>query len=257
MFWALPNLDVIVIRRIKNSSVARYLCQYKKQLMITDATLDFLRDLKGNNERTWFTEHKNEYQQAYGEMLDTVVQLLVATSVFDQGIAVSGLDPKSCIMRINRDIRFSKDKSPYKTNFFAFINRGGRKSQWGGYYLHLEPGATFAGGGIYMPEPVVLEETRREIDAHFSEWQSIVAEKEFSLHFLEGVLPSGKLVRPPKGYESTNPAVEYLKFKGYYTQRFFTDNEVTDPGFVAEITKTFRAVQPLVHFLNRALSGTT
>ena len=115
--------------------------------MITDATLAFLRDLKGNNERTWFTEHKNEYQQAYGEMLDTVVQLLVATSVFDQGIAVSGLDPKSCIMRINRDIRFSKDKSPYKTNFFAFINRGGRKSQWGGYYLHLEPGATFAGGG--------------------------------------------------------------------------------------------------------------
>ena len=189
--------------------------------MITDATLAFLQELKANNDRTWFAGHKSEYQQAYGDMIETVVQLLVAIAAFDGDIAASPLDPKSCIMRINRDIRFSKDKSPYKTNFFAFINRGGRKSPWGGYYLHLEPGATFAGGGIYMPEPSVLEQTRREIDTHFGEWQSIVADKEFTNHFPEGVLPSGKLARPPKGYESTNPAVEYLKFKGYYTQRFF------------------------------------
>ena len=222
--------------------------------MITDATLVFLQELKANNDRVWFTEHKSEYQHAYGEMLDTVVQLLVAISGFDRQIAMSGLDPKSRIMRINRDIRFSKDKSPYKTNFFAFINKGGRKSPWGGYYLHLEPGKTFAGGGIYMPEAAVLELTRREIDTHFAEWQTIIAnDKEFSLHFPEGVLPSGKLVRPPKGYESTNPAIEYLKFKGYYTQRFFADDEVTDPGFVAEVARSFQAVNPLVQFLNRAL----
>ena len=221
--------------------------------MITDATLTFLRELEGNNERAWFTEHKSEYQHAYGEMLDTVVQLLVAISGFDREIALSGLDPKSCIMRINRDIRFSKDKSPYKTNFFAFISKGGRKGPFGGYYVHIEPGATFAGGGIYMPEPAVLEQTRREIASNFGEWQSIIAQKEFCSQFPEGVLPSGKLVRPPKGYDATNPAVEYLKFKGYYTQRFFTDNEVTDPGFVAELANTFRAVQPLVEFLNGAL----
>ncbi len=222
--------------------------------MITDTTLAFLRELKGNNERIWFTEHKSEYQQAYGEMLDTVLQLLVAISAFDQGIALSGLDPKSCMMRINRDIRFSKDKSPYKTNFFAFISKGGRKGPFGGYYLHIEPGATFAGGGIYMPEAAVLEEIRREIDAHFAEWQSIIAQKEFSSHFPEGILPSGKLIRPPKGYDSTNPAIEYLKFKGYYTQRFFTDDEVSNPGFVAELAKTFGVVSPLVLFLNGALS---
>ena len=230
------------------------LCQLKQQHMITDTTLAFLRELKDNNQKIWFTEHKNAYQQAYGEMLETVIQLLVAISEFDQDIALSGLDPKSCIMRINRDIRFSKDKSPYKSNFFSFINKGGRKSPWGGYYLHLEPGGTFAGGGIYMPEPAVLEHTRRNIDAHFEQWQSIIAEKEFTLNFPEGVLPSGKLVRPPKGYESTNPAIEYLKFKGYYTQQFFTDDEVTDPGFVAQLAEAFRAVQPLVCFLNRALS---
>ena len=222
--------------------------------MITDATLAFLRELKVHNERAWFTEHKGAYQQAYSEMLNTVVQLLVAISGFDPGIAAAGLDPKSCIMRINRDIRFSKDKSPYKSNFFAFINRGGRKSQWGGYYLHLEPGGTFAGGGIYMPEPAVLDQTRREIAANFGEWQSIIAQKEFCSQFSEGVLPSGKLVRPPKGYEHTNPAIEYLKFKGYYTQRFFSDEEVTERGFVAELANTFRAVHPLVEFLNGALS---
>ncbi len=221
--------------------------------MITDTTLAFLRDLKGNNDRLWFGEHKPEYQLAYGEMLETVVQLLAGISGFDGDIATSHLDPKSCIMRINRDIRFSKEKSPYKTNFFAFINKGGRKSPRGGYYLHIEPGGSFAGGGIYMPEAAVLEQTRREINANFSEWLTILADKMFTLQFPEGVLPSGKLVRPPKGYESTNPAVEYLKFKGYYTQRFFADHEVTDPGFMAEVAKSFRAVNPLVKFLNRAL----
>ncbi len=221
--------------------------------MITDATLVFLRDLKANNDRLWFGEHKAEYQQAYSDMLETVIQLLAGISAFDKDIATSPLDPKSCIMRINRDIRFSREKSPYKTNFFAFMNKGGRKSPWGGYYLHLEPGGSFAGGGIYMPEAAVLEQTRREIDAHFGEWQAILADKVFSAHFPEGVLPSGKLVRPPKGYESANPAVEYLKFKGYYTQRFFADHEVTEPGFVTEVANVFRTVSPLVHFLNRAL----
>ena len=240
---------------MENSTALLYRCQLKQQHMITDTTLAFLRELKNNNERIWFTEHKSAYQQAYGEMLDTVIQLLVAISQFDRNIALSGLDPKSCIMRINRDIRFSKDKSPYKSNFFSFINKDGRKSPWGGYYLHLKPGGTFAGGGIYMPEPAVLEHTRGRIDTHFAQWQSIIAEKKFTLHFPEGVLPSGKLVRPPKGYESTNPAIEYLKFKGYYTQRFFTDNEVTDPAFISKVVQTFRAVQPLIEFLNRALSG--
>ena len=91
--------------------------------MISKATLSFLRNLKVNNDRNWFGEHKPEYQQAYGDMLETVVHLLVAVSEFDNDIATSPLDPKSCIMRINRDIRFSKEKSPYKTNFFAFITK--------------------------------------------------------------------------------------------------------------------------------------
>jgi uncharacterized protein (TIGR02453 family) len=221
--------------------------------MITTSTLDFLRELKLNNDRGWFEEHKKEYQHAYGEFFDTVVQLILAIGRFDPDIAESHLDPKSCIMRINRDIRFSKDKSPYKTNFFAFINKGGRKSPFGGYYFHLEPGATFIGGGIYMPEPVVLDKLRRQIDLHFNEWNAIVSMQEFTSLFPKGVEPSGKLKRPPKGYEITNPAVEYLKFKGYYTQRFLGDKEVTDPAFVPRLADTFLAAKPMIDFLNSAL----
>ncbi|NHQ60275.1 DUF2461 domain-containing protein [Chlorobium sp. BLA1] len=221
--------------------------------MITTETLDFLRELKLNNDRGWFEIHKKEYQHAYGEFLDTVVKLILAIGEFDKDVAGSHLDPKSCIMRINRDVRFSKDKSPYKTNFFAFINRGGRKSPYGGYYFHIEPGESFIGGGIYMPEPAVLDQLRGEIDRHFSEWHSIISKKEFISRFPKGVEPSGSLKRPPKGYEVTNPAMEYLKFKGYYTQQFLSDREVTDSALISRISDTFLSSKPMIDFLNRAL----
>ena len=221
------------------------------QLMITNNTLEFLSNLKTNNTKSWFDEHKKEYQHAHSDFLDTVVQLLVEIAAFDSDIAASHLDPKSCVMRINRDMRFSKDKTPYKTNLFAYINKGGRKSPYAGYYLHIEPGASFIGGGVYMPETATLEQIRQEIDNSFSEWQSIVQNKELLHFFPESVNASGKLVRPPKGYDSTNPAIEYLKFKDYYTQRFLSNHEVTDSAFIASLAKTFKSLNPLINFLNR------
>ncbi len=221
--------------------------------MITSTTLAFLGELKEHNDREWFTGHKHEYQHAYGDVLDTVVHLLIRIGAFDSDIAASALDPKSCIMRINRDVRFSKDKSPYKTNIFAFINKGGRKSPFGGYYLHLEPGASFIGGGIYMPEPAVLELLRGEISDNFREWTRIVNDKAMAASFPGGVQPSGKLKSPPKGFEISNPAIEYLKFKGYYTQRFLDDKEVTSPALVSNLEGMFASVKPMIDFLNRPL----
>ena len=221
--------------------------------MITESTLQFLSNLKANNTKAWFDEHKKEYQKAQGDVLDTVVKLLAHLSTFDEDIASSYLEPKACVMRINRDIRFSKDKTPYKTNFFAFISKGDRKSPYAGYYLHVEPGASFVGGGIYMPEPAILDSVRREIDGSFKEWQSIVNAKELLHSFPESVQPSGKLVRPPKGYDPDSPAIDYIKFKGYYTQRFIDNNELTDPGLAASLAVKFRSVKPLIDFINRAL----
>ncbi|NTW51630.1 MAG: DUF2461 domain-containing protein [Chlorobiaceae bacterium] len=222
--------------------------------MVTESTLDFLKGLKANNTREWFEAHRPDYQAAHNDFFDTVVQFVQSVSGFDPAVAEARLDPKSCIMRIYRDIRFSKDKTPYKTGFFAYVSEGGRKGPLAGYYLHLEPGASFTGGGLYMPEPPALEKSRRAIDSRYSEWLSIVTNPALLKEFPEGVQPSGTTKRPPKGYDDSNPAIGYLKFKGYYTQRFLCDNEVMASDFIDTLSNSCRAALPMVDFLNDALS---
>lgn len=221
--------------------------------MISDNTLEFLRDLKSNNSRDWFQADRARYDAAYGDFFDTVVRFVNEISSFDPDIAEARPDPKACIMRIYRDIRFSKDKTPYKTGFFANVCKGGRKAPFAGYYLHLEPGSSFTGGGLYMPEPKVLELTRMAIDARYSEWHSIVTDSALLGKFPDGVKPSGVTKRPPKGYDASNPAIGYLKFKGYFTQRIYNDTEVTAPDFAEIVAGSCRVVMPMVEFLNRAI----
>jgi uncharacterized protein (TIGR02453 family) len=221
--------------------------------MITQNTLDFLAALKANNNREWFLAHKGEYDAASGDFFDTVVRMVSAISSFDADLAATRPDPKSCIMRIYRDVRFSKDKTPYKTGLFAYVSAGGRKGPLAGYYLHLEPGASFAGGGLYMPEAPVLAKTRQAIDARFDEWSAIVTEPELLACFPGGVVPSGETKRPPKGYDDANPAIRYLRYKGYYTQRLFSDAELMESGFDERLGSCCRAVMPMVAFLNDAI----
>lgn len=223
--------------------------------MITRSTLDFLASLKTHNNREWFEAHRALYQQAAGDFFDTVAKFIQSIASFDSAIAELMPDPKSCIMRIYRDVRFSKDKTPYKTGLFAYVSAGGRKGPLAGYYLHLEPGASFAGGGLYMPEAPVLARTRAAIDSRVDEWNAIVTAPDLLASFPEGVLPSGATKRPPKGYDESNPALHYLRYKGYYTQRFFSDEEVTDDGFVEQLGICCRAVMPMVAFLNDAIES--
>jgi len=221
--------------------------------MITQNTLDFLSALKANNNREWFLANKKSYEAAFGDFFGTVATLLQLIARFDPAIAELRPDPKSCIMRIYRDVRFSKDKTPYKTGFFAYVSKGGRKGPLAGYYLHLEPGASFAGGGLYMPEAPVLAKTRQAIDTRFEDWNSVVTDPELLACFPGGVVASGATKRPPKGYDDANPAIHYLKFKGYYTQRFFSAAELMQPGFDQLLGACFRAVMPMVEFLNDAI----
>ena len=221
--------------------------------MITPKTLAFLGSLKENNSREWFQMHRAEYDAARADFFDTVVRFVDAVAGFDEAVASARPDPKSCIMRIYRDTRFSKDKTPYKTGFFAFVGKGGLKAGNAGYYLHIEPGASFVGGGLYMPEPPILEKTRQAIDALLPEWLSIAAGPELIAEFPEGVLASGETKRPPKGYEGSNPAVKWLRYKGYYTQRFFGDEELVAADFPERLGLTCKAVLPMVRFLNDAI----
>jgi uncharacterized protein (TIGR02453 family) len=221
--------------------------------MITQQTLLFLSQLGKNNNKPWFDKHKSEYQYARQNFLDVTSQLITKLAAMDIDIRFSDLQANKCMMRINRDIRFSKDKTPYKTNFFAFINREGKKSPFAGYYISVKPGASFIGGGIYMPESQVLQKIRRAIDGQFDTWQEITLNNDLLTHFPEGIKPSGQLIKPPRGYDATNPAIEYLKYKGYYTQRFISDEQLQQVNFLNEIVTSYQKLLHLINFINAAI----
>ncbi|NOT92379.1 DUF2461 domain-containing protein [Ferruginibacter sp.] len=217
--------------------------------MLQPSTLKFLKDLKKNNNRPWFEEHRKQYENAKEDFLSLTEKLIAGIAVFDPPIAV--LKAKECTFRINRDVRFSKDKSPYKNNIAGYFNRKGKKGNGAGYYLHIEPGQSFAAGGLWMPEPADLAKIRQEIDYSFDEWKKITGNASFKKTFTEGV-KGDALVRPPKGYEETNPAIVYLKMKSFIVSKPFTDAEVQSKSFVKDVANTFKTMKPIIDFLNAA-----
>ena len=158
------------------------------------------------------------------------------------------------MFRINRDVRFSKDKSPYKSNFGASINKGGRKAMnIAGYYFHLEPGQLFVGGGLYQPMPPELNKVRQEVDYCFDELKKIISAKKFKTVYKD--LDKSKeftLSRVPKGYENDNPAAEYLKLKSFIAFTTLTDKDVTSKTLLKKTVDSFETLFPLIIFLNRA-----
>jgi len=219
--------------------------------MLQSSTINFLRNLQKNNNRPWFEEHRTAYDEARADFFNLVEELIKRIAQFDAHIG--RLAVKDCVFRINRDVRFSKDKRPYKNNMACYINREGKKGNGAGYYLHIEPGQSFAAGGIWMPEPAVLAGIRQEIDYNFVEWEKIINHKDFKKTFTKGVNSEEVLVRPPKGYDEDNPAINYLKMKSFTVSRSFTDKNVQDKDFVKEVTDTFKTMKPFIDFLNTAL----
>ncbi len=222
--------------------------------MLHPNTFEFLTGLKNNNNKPWFEANRPAYEAAKKDTVRFIDTLIAGLAQVDAPVAEAGLQGKNCLMRLFRDVRFSADKSPYKTIFFAFLNPGGRKSNQAGYYLHLEPGGSFAGGGAYLPEAEDLARFRQEIDFNWAEWQALVANPAFAAHFPGGVQAPETLSRPPKGYTADNPALTYLKMKGFFTQQFLSDADLLAPDGAERVLESFRATQPLVHFLNRALA---
>ncbi len=219
--------------------------------MLQSTTLKFLKDLKKNNTRPWFDEHRLRYETARADFLSMVEKLIPAIAKFDAPIG--HLAVKETVFRINRDVRFSKDKSPYKNNMACYFNRGGKNGPGAGYYLHIEPDKSFAAGGIWVPEPAVLAGIRQEIDYNFFDWKKIIESKKFKKYFPEGMSSNDTLVRPPKGYDENNPAIEFLKMKSFIVRRSFADADLQEKDFVNEVAKTFLTMKPLIDFLNTAL----
>lgn len=220
--------------------------------MLQSSTLKFLRDLKKNNNKPWFDAHRKQYEQARNDFENFIQSVLEKYGKNDSDL--KELVAKKCIFRINRDVRFSKDKSPYKTNFGASMDKGGRKSGLAGYYFHLEPGKSFLGGGIWMPQPDALRKVRQEIDYSFDEFRKIITAKRFKavygdLYTGEGV----QLSKVPQGFEKDNPAAEYLKFKSWLVLTDVNDSLLTSNELVNKTVDAFRVMHPFVKFLNRPL----
>lgn len=220
------------------------------KIMIQPSTIQFLKSLHKNNNREWFLKNKSIYDAAKDNYLDFVEEVLLGIRKFDP--TLNELMPKQCVFRINRDVRFSKNKEPYKNNFGASFSKGAKKINAAGYYFHLEPGASFMGGGLWMPEAPDLQKIRQEIDYSFKEFNRILNNTKFKNTF--GTLTSeAKLSRPPKGYDIDNPAIEFLKLKSFTAIVPIADKDVLDVNIVKQSLNVFKTLSPLVQFLNRAI----
>ena len=219
--------------------------------MLEASTLKFLEQLKKNNNKNWFEKHRPVFEASKENFSSVVEAIIASVAKFDEPIGL--LKPKDCTFRINRDVRFSKDKTPYKRSMSAYFSKGGKKAMVAGYYFHMEPGQNFAAGGFYTPMPPELAKIRQEIDYNFDEWQKIIHHKTFRKQFPEGVYSSGTLVRAPKGYEEDTPAIAFLKMKDFIVKHPFSDAEVLGKTIVKDIAGVFEAMKPMIDFLNRAV----
>ena len=217
---------------------------------ITYATLQFLKTLEKNNNRDWFNEHKDLYLKAKEEVELFIENLIQEVAEFDEEILK--IDPKKAVFRIYRDIRFSKNKTPYKKHFGASLGmKKGKKTS--GYYLHIEPGKSFLAGGIYQPEPSDLKEIRKEISASGQEFLAILENEAFRNNF-RGLSVEQKLQRVPAGFEKDHPMAEYLKLKSFTVSHPISDEQLLTKEAAKNFAKIFHSIKPLNDFLDLPFS---
>lgn len=220
--------------------------------MLRASTLAYIKNLSENNNKIWFEENRSPYTIARGDFEILVKNILQKFGEVDTDIAP--LEAKNCIFRQYRDIRFSKDKTPYKQHMGASFDKGGKNSGFAGYYLHIEPGnKSMVGGGIWMPEAAALKKIRQEIDYSFDEFYKIISEPKFKRTFGELEQGEFKLSREPKGYEKDNPAIEFLKLKSLVAVHPLTDENLVSKDFQQTVLNAFTALKPLINFINRSL----
>lgn len=221
--------------------------------MITKDTLLFLDDLKANNHKEWFQGNQKRYDLYKKNYKEVVEAAIAELGKGDENIA--HLEFKNASFRINRDIRFSKDKTPYKTNMAIWMSAGNKEWNLAGYYIHVERGASFIAAGLHQPDAPQLKKIRREIDGFTEDLEAVLNEPEFKKLF--GNLDRDEnnvLKSAPKDYDKEHPAIEFLKLKSFTVTAKLTDKELEDKDFVKKTVKKLLAAKPLVDFLNRALT---
>lgn len=212
----------------------------------------FLKDLAKNNDRAWFEKNKPKYLQAKDNFDQFIAKLLHELTEYDQSLA--GLDPKKITFRIYRDVRFSKNKLPYKSNMSAGISPRGKMVDEPGVYLHIQPGnKSFVAAGLWMPQPEPLGKIRQEIDYNGATLTNIMTDRKFKKMY--GAFETEYVLKnTPKGYEKDHPMAEWLKLKSFVVSHYFTDEEVKDKKFLKTVIDTYKTAKPLNDFLKEAIA---
>lgn len=219
------------------------------QLSMDKIVLEFLTELKANNNRDWFNAHKDRYEAARHEVEQFIEHLIPNVQKIDSSIGT--LTAKQTMFRIYRDVRFSKDKSPYKTYFGSYMAPGGRKSMNAGYYIHFDPEGSFAGGGSHCPVGESIKKIRSEIYYNLDEFSGIINKKKFKDTF--GELKGERLSRPPQGFPKDFEGIETLKLKDFTVIQHFTEKEIVQLDFDQHVLDVFKTMKPFNDFMNRAL----
>jgi len=220
--------------------------------MLKKDTLNFIKDVAENNNREWFAANKDVYEAAKADVLTLVTALIPELAKVDPLLSAEA-DPKKSLLRIYRDVRFSKNKDPYKNNFgiwFSAKSKGGNEP---GYYLHIQPGKSFIAGGYWMPDAPHLKLIRQEIDYNIGDFKEIINAKDFKKNFKLGF--DNALKNAPKGYDPADPNIEFLKLKSFEATTKIDDEEFLKPNLVNKLISSFKTVQPLVAFLRNAIDG--
>jgi uncharacterized protein (TIGR02453 family) len=210
---------------------------------------NFLADLAENNNKEWFSANRNRYDEAKKMMIAFTEVLINEIRTFDKDLPL--IDPKSCIFRIFRDVRFSNDKSPYKTNFGSYIAPGGKKSEYAGYYFHIEPNNCFVGGGCYMPQSENLKSIRDAIVETPEEYLEIIHSKEFKSTF--GEVWGDKVKTYPRGYDKNWKYIDLIRNKSYTAIAQLDSKNLDNPDLLTNTVSILRTLYPLNRFLNDAI----
>lgn len=222
--------------------------------MLSKDSLQFLEDLQANNNRDWFLDNNKKYEVFKKDYHQLVIDFLDVMKPLDPTLEL--LETKNCTFRINRDIRFSKDKSPYKSYLGVWLSSGTKGQSRSGYYVHIEKGASFIAGGLYAPMPDDLKKVRKEIAYFHDDLDVILNEKNFKKEFGDFDRNEKSVLKnPPRGYDKEHPALELLKLKSFETSVKFDISEILQKDFVLKTSKKLILLKPLNEFINRALAA--
>lgn len=222
--------------------------------MLHPNTFSFLNQLKEHNYKEWFEANRNEYKQIRESLIQTTQNIIAALSQVDN--TIKHIEAKDCLFRINRDVRFSNDKSPYKTNLGISIAMGGKKFEGAGYYIHIEPEKSFIGGGVYMPQAELLKQIRQEIVYNWPQFNEIITHPNF-IKTYQQISQNAEytLQKTPKGFSDFSEEIApYIKLKSWIATTACSNNIMLSEQFVQHAVNTLSSLTPLIHFLNQSFT---